>query len=180
METGVWTSEQYWVRLSDFSLTDACELKDAWTHDWGEMVVGPGSEMFSCVRVRSAVCFPLWSLADSPHHVIGFSLLFSPCVLEENVDHERPTHMQSEGKGERDGFVSVYSQLPFDLRLLNITSAGVRDRQEAKTMAGKLRNAPLHLHFTSQTLHELQLVLGIVWIGKLGRKEFHWNNWVCP
>lgn len=50
--------------------------------------------------------------------------------------------MNREGKEQRNGSVPLQPRLPFDLCLQNVTSAEVRGRQEANTMAGKLETHP--------------------------------------
>lgn len=45
---------------------------------------------------------------------------------------------EGEARGQRESLVSS-TQLPFDLRSVNFTSVKARERQEVKTMEGKLK-----------------------------------------
>lgn len=125
-----------------------------------------GSETFSCVRVRSAVYFP--SFADSPYHVISFSRFLIYFFFRKMQCMNCPCEWKRRGKEQRNGLDSLESQLPFDLCLLNITSAEVRDHQEAKTMAGKQKHVLPPSFYVPNTLW----IVMLLWTGKLGLREF--------
>lgn len=82
---------------------------------------GSGSEMFSCVRVRSAVCFP--SFADSPYNVISFTLFLPPplslYMCRENEEHKLPMWMNREGKAK--GTARIPCGLSFPLTFASWT-----------------------------------------------------------
>lgn len=80
--------------------------------------------------------------------------------------------MKRGGKGTKAWLWFPSFQLAFDLCLLNITSAELRDRQEAKHNGRETGSTPCHLHFGAQTLNALRCIWVIVGIVKLGYNTF--------
>lgn len=134
---------------------------------------GGGAWKFSSFLCQNPFrLFLLLNFADSPHHVISFSL--GLCRVRKKWTTDRPVWMNREGKEQRNGFISVYSRLPFDLCLLNITSAEVRDRQEAKTMAGKLPTHPTIFTFCPKHFMNCDTFGVMLWLGKFELRNYKW------
>lgn len=86
------------------------------------------------VRARWADCSP--SLADSSW-LGGSSVVCSTCAGGTCDQAHVSQGKTGETRGQRESLVSK-PQLPFDLWSQDVTSAKVRERQEVKTIAGKL------------------------------------------